>query len=43
MNQPRRWRSGLERKTGCSNPIRERPKSLKQVVRAPLPNAQQYV
>ena len=32
---PRRWRSGLERsprkrKVGCSNPSRDRPKSLKR-------------
>ena len=43
-NQPQRWRSGLEhsprkRKVGCSNPSRHRPKSLKQEVTAPLPNA----
>ena len=31
---------GRKRKFGCSNPSRERPKSLKQVVTAPLPNAQ---
>ena len=39
-----RWRSGLERsprkrKVGCSNPNRDRPKSLKQVMTAKLPNA----
>ena len=38
-----RWCSRLEvrgkRKFGCSNPSRDRPKSLKQVVTAPLPNA----
>ena len=28
-----------KRKVGCSNPSRERPKSLKQVMTAPLPNA----
>ena len=28
-----------KRKVGCSNPSRDRPKSLKQVVTAPLPNA----
>ena len=46
--EPRWWRSGLERslsiwKVGCSNPSRDRPKSYKQVVTAPLPNARQYV
>ena len=35
MAQPWRWHSGLERSTrkrkvGCSNPSRDRPKSLKQ-------------
>ena len=45
---PRRWRSGLERsprkrKVGCSNPGRKRPKSLKQIVTAPLPNARHQV
>ena len=39
-----RWRSELEwsprkRKVGCSNPSRDRTKSLKQIVTAPLPNA----
>ena len=28
-----------KRKVGCSNPSRDRPKSLEQVVAAPLPNA----
>ena len=42
------WRSGLERwprkrKVGCSNLSRDRPKSLKQLVTAPLPNARQKV
>ena len=32
-----------KRKVGCSNPRRDRPKSLKQVVTAPLPNAQHQV
>ena len=45
---PRRWRSGLDRshrmrKVGCSNPNRDRPKSLKQVVTAPLLNVRQKV
>ena len=31
------------RKFGYWNPSRERPKSLKQVVAAPLPNARQQV
>ena len=31
-------RSPPKRKVGCSNPSRDRPKSLKQVVTAPLPN-----
>ena len=42
--KPRRWRSGLKRsprkwKFGCSNPSRDSPKSEKQAVTAPLPNA----
>ena len=46
--QPRRWRSGLERsplkrKVGCSNPSFNRPKSLKQVVTAPLTNTRHSV
>ena len=32
-----------KRKVGCSNPSWDRPKSLKQVVTAPLPNARHYV
>ena len=31
-----RWCSGLERKAGCSNTSRDRPKSYKKVVTAPL-------
>ena len=43
-NGPRRSRSRIERlprkrKVGFSNPNRDRPKLLKQVVTAPLPNA----
>ena len=43
---PRWWHSGLERlprkqKVGCSNLSRDRPKSLKQEVTTPLPNARQ--
>ena len=34
---------GRKRKFGCSNPSRERPKSLKQVVTAPLSNARHLV
>ena len=30
-------------KVGCSNSRRDRPKLLKQVVKAPLPNARQQV
>ena len=42
--RPRRWRSGLQRsprkrKDGCSNPSRDRHKSLKQVVTSPLSTA----
>ena len=36
-HSPRKW------KVGCLNPSCYRPKSLKQVVTAPLPNAQQHV
>ena len=47
-NIPWLWHSGLEssprkRKVGCSNPRRDRSKSEKQVVTAPLLNAQQTV
>ena len=43
-NLPRRWWSGLERsprkrKVGCSNPCRNRPNSLREVVTVPQPNA----
>ena len=46
IKKPRRCRIGLERsprkrKVECSNPNRDRLKSLKQVVTAPLPNARQ--
>ena len=46
--QPRRWRNGLERSPrkrmlGCSNPIRDRPKVVKHVVTALLPNVLQCV
>ena len=40
--EPRRRRSGLEhspRKVGRTNPSHDRPKSLKEVMAAPLPNA----
>ena len=45
---PRRWRSGLERspckrKSGYSNPSRDRPKSLKPVVTTLLSKARQQV
>ena len=43
INRPWRWRSGLERKVRCSNPSSDRPRSLKQVVTAPLLNARQQV
>ena len=36
-------RSPRMRKVGCSNPGRDRPKSLTQVVTVPLPNARQQV
>ena len=41
----REWRSGLERSnpSGCSNHSRDKPKSLKQVVTAPLSNAGHWV
>ena len=44
IKKPRRCRIGLERsprkrKVECSNPRRDKLKSLKQVVTAPLPNA----
>ena len=36
-------RSPRMRKVGCSNPGRDRPKSLTQVVTVPLPNARHQV
>ena len=36
-------RSTRMRKVVCSNPSRDRPKSLKQVVTSPTPNARHYV
>ena len=45
LKEPQRRRSRLERSLEgwCSNPRRDRPKSLKHVVAAPLLNAQQQV
>ena len=48
LYRPPLWRSGLERsprkrKFGCSNPSRDRPKSLNRKVTAPLPNARNWV
>ena len=36
-------RDSRKRKVGCSNPSRDRPKSLKQVVTTPLPVARHYM
>ena len=45
-SKPQQWRSRLERlprmpKVECSNPSRDRPKPIKQIVTALLLNAQQ--